>query len=168
MASALEQMEQHYKNLPRCVFPIFLCSLEESVVPKQASLSMARPQHVVPVPATPCSSVSKMCPQFARAFVQEAASSSYVWDARVWWCAVPRFYLWEPVQSLTRLTSRLAPLWLQACQFLRQKVSGLHAGLPFCVQEDTVWREFALRGNCSWSAPTHTISKIGILMWGVT
>lgn len=119
-------------------------------------------------PPTPCSSVSKMCPQFACAFVQEAASSSYVWDGRVWWCAVPRFYLWEPVQNLTWLTSRLAPLWLQACQFLRQKVSGLHAGLPFCVQEDTVWREFALRGDCNWSAPTHAISKMGILMWGVT
>lgn len=123
-------------------------------------------------PPAPWSAMSNSCPQFACALVQEAASSLYVWDGKVWWCAKPpkpRCCLWEPVQNLTRLTSRLAPLWLQACVLLSQKVSGLHVGLPFCVQEDTIWREFAsgvLCGECSWTAPTHTTSKTRMLIWG--
>lgn len=123
-------------------------------------------------PPPPCSALSKNCHQFACALVQEAASSSCVWDGKVWWCAEPqksRCCLWELVQNLTRLTSHLASLWLQVCLLLSQKVSGLHAGLPFCVQEDTIWREFAsgaLRAECSWTAPTHTTSKTGILIWG--
>ena len=112
-------------------------------------------------PPTPCSAMSKSCPRFACALVQEAASPSCVWDGKVWWCAEPqkpRWCLREPVHSLTQLTSRLGPVWLQACLLLSQKVSGLHVGLTFCVQENTVWREFAsgaLCGECSWTAP-HT------------
>lgn len=164
-ASILEQMGQCYRNLPRYVSLIFLCSLEKSVVPKQVSSMMARPHYVMPAPNPIYFHVKYVLP-FCMCFGFKKYPHCPVCLRWVWWYAVPpkpRFCQREPVQNLTPLTSRLVPLWFQACQFLSQKVSGLHAGLFFCMQEDNVWREFALCGDCSWTAPTYNTSKIGIL-----
>lgn len=140
-------------------------ALKKSVVLKQVSLTTARPYYAVPVP-NPMFFQVKDVLQFCMCFGFKKQLHCPVCVRWVWWCAVrqkPRFCQWEPVQNLTQLTSYLVPLWLQVCQFLSQKVSGLHAGLFLSMQEDNVWREFALCGDCSWTAPMHNMSKIGIL-----
>lgn len=149
-ASIFEWEGQCYRDLPRCVFLIFLCSLEKSLVPKQVSL-------------LPCQRHASILHVL---LFQEAASLSCVCEMGSVLCCAPKAkVLPMRVSAESNLTNFMpdVPLWLQACQFLSQKVSGLHAGLFFCMQEDDVWREFALCGDCSWTAPTYNMSKIGIL-----